>query len=143
LFRTTDYIEYQQAKDTILDDYNKKRETRTLPTIAKLEIKSDAKAEGSASKTNKQSPSASEDTAVSTTSQDKVELSLNTLEGKQEVVVIKNKLVTVDKEKISCDINFQYKKVFKPKRAFEVTIDQVYEGFENFSFKRIDYEVSD
>lgn len=55
----------------------------------------------------------------------------------------KSQLVTIDVKKEQQKINFQYKKQDLPKHAYIVTIDDVYEGFENFTTKKVDYEIKD
>jgi hypothetical protein len=59
------------------------------------------------------------------------------------VIIPKSQLITVNVKKEQQNINFQYKKVELPKYAYIVTIDEVYEGFENFTTKKVDYEIKD
>lgn len=59
------------------------------------------------------------------------------------MIIPKSQLITVNVKKEQQNINFQYKKVELPKYAYIVTIDEVYEGFENFTTKKVDYEIKD
>lgn len=40
-------------------------------------------------------------------------------------------------------VKLDYQKTYHHSKAYVVTIDDVYEGFENFTTKKVDYEIKD
>lgn len=129
-----------------MQSYTSKRVAKLLPTVTKLEAK-DSEKKGRESKTAETKQQVASEHSIMSNGSAKTGLGKEpTIElktGQKEVIVPKSQLVTVNVKKEAQKINYQYKKIFEPSKAYVVTVDPVYEGFENFSTRNVDYEIKD
>lgn len=124
-----------------MESYTEKRNAKILPTVTKLELKAEEK-KTKEPKTGETKPLTPADQSTSSSSSEKV-AGERVIELKNGQIIPQTKLVTVNTVKEVQKIQFQYRRLYLPKKAYIVTVDEVFEGYENFSTAQVDYEIKD